>query len=131
MKIIYKILIYIGITLILCISCFIVGRVTRPKDFDTNKLTTIQYKLEEQQKKNKELLEYISNYEKILKDLETDNKTLNTKIEKIINYTNETEEKLNSVSSDVNVSLDYLKRLQINNRILLEYVNNIGVVTNE
>ena len=131
MKTIYKILIYIGITLLLCIFSFIIGRATFHKDFDINELNTIKIKLENQQKKNEELIQYISNCESIINKLNSENDDLNSKIQTIISCTNEMQNKLNQTDYSISSSLDYIKILERNNKILQEYVTNMEVLTNE
>lgn len=131
MKTFYKILISIGIILILCTSSFILGRVTKSKDFDINELDNIKYKLERQKERNEELLQHIDDCEKIIKDLQLDNGNLNTKINSIISYTVDTQNKLNSITENISNSLEYIKVLQMNNKILQDYIENMENITNE
>lgn len=131
MKTVYKVLIYVGACLALCISSFILGRVTLPKDFDTNKLNEIKYKLEQQRKQNEELLEYISDCESTIKDLQLNNDKLNSKLDVIKGYTSDTQDKLNSITNNLNTAFDYITTLKKNNDVLMDYYYKMEIESHE
>lgn len=131
MKTVYKVLIYVSVSLVLCISSFILGRITLPKDFDTNKLNEIKYKLEQQRKQNEELLEYVSDCESTIKDLQLDNDKLNSKLDVIKGYTSDTQDKLNSITNNLSTTFDYIATLKKNNDVLMDYYYKMEVESHE
>ena len=77
------------------------------------------------------MIQYISNCESIINKLNSENDDLNSKIQTIISCTNEMQNKLNQTDYSISSSLDYIKILERNNKILQEYVTNMEVLTNE
>lgn len=126
-----KKIIYIIICLILSVLFFILGRRSMLKNMDTNKITLIQQKLEEQKKRNEELIEHINNCERIIHQLKCDNDDLSDKINMINSYTSETKNNLNAISSDINSTLEYLEILKNNNALLQEYIKNVESIADE
>lgn len=129
MKKIYKILIQMSMILVLCTISFFIGKACRTKDFDVGEINSIRTKLEFQEKRNEELLQHLSNYEKIIMDLESDNDNLNSKIQSIINYTNEMQQNLNEINTSS--TLDYIKILKRNNEIIQKYFEKMEMLNDE